>query len=233
MSENTNQKLDSVEQTVGVPGSLSEIKDINLERLNGSASSAFNSTPPGSAEPEWDLESVRLNQDFDAVVGAQPVIATVPIRPPHSQEWFRVHSAKEWQLQTAILQLKEDREYFLISPSLHLQLWNEIKPVVLYTAISRQGDLFLWPIRLPRSDGKSDKWMESDLAAAREAQQYWTRRYWVAESKSHKILKAINLTDAPNWPAEPDFAGLVKIAFKDRYISQYDHPVLKRLRGEA
>jgi len=232
MSDKLNHE-DLVEQTVGAPDPLSEIQGINLKQLNGSANGVLNSTASASSEPEWDLASVRLNQDFDAIVGAQPVIATVPIRPPHSQEWFRVHSAKEWQLQTAILQLKEDREYFLISPKLHLQLLNEIKPVVLYTAISRQGELFLWPIRLPRSDGKSDKWMESDLAAAREAQQFWTRRYWVAESKSHKILKAINLTDNPNWPTEPDFEGLVKIAFKDRYICQYDHPVLKRLRGEA
>jgi hypothetical protein len=184
------------------------------------------------SEAEWDLESVRLSQDFGEIIGAQQVIATVSVRPPHAQEWFRVNPDKDWQLQTAILQLKKDREYFLISPKLHVQLWDEIKPVILFAAISRQGEFFLWPIRLPRSDGKSDDFMKTDLAAAREAQQYWTRRSWVAESKSHKILRATNLPDEPNWPTEKDFEGLVKIAFKDRYISNHDHPVLKRLRGE-
>lgn len=180
---------------------------------------------------EYDLESLRLKQNFDEIVGAQAVLATVAVRKPGPQEWFRVHPDSSWRLQTTLLILKEDRESYLVSPDLRAQLWDEILPIVLYTAMSRQGEPFLWPVRLPKTDGKTDRFMETDLTAAKVAETQWVRRYWVPEIKSHKILAAKNLLDDPVWP-EVGFQGLLKIAFKDRFIKDLNHPVLKKLRGE-
>jgi hypothetical protein len=179
---------------------------------------------------EYDLEALRLDQNFDEIVGARPVLATVGVRKPGPQEWFRVHPDPSWRLQTTLLLLKEDRESYLVSPDLRVQLWDEILPIVLYTAVSRQGEPFLWPVRLPKADGKTDRFMETDLTAAKVAETHWTRRYWVADIKSHKILTAENLTDEPVWPGV-DFKELVKIAFKDRFINDLSHPVIKKLRG--
>ena len=36
----------------------------------------------------------------------------------------------------------------------------------------------------------------------------------------------------PVWP-DITFQEIIKIAFRDKLISDWDHPVLKRLRGEA
>jgi len=198
---------------------------VQLSAANGAA---------GNGEPsdEYDLESLRLKQDFDEIVGAQAVLATVAVRKPGAQEWFRVHPDSSWRLETTLLQLKEDRESYLVAPSLRAELWDEILPIILYTAVSRQGEPFLWPVRLPKSDGKTDKYMETDLAAAKVAETKWVRRYWVPEVKSHKILAAKNLLDEPAWP-EVGFKELLKIAFKDRFIKDLDHPVLKKLRGEG
>src|SRR5436309_470619 len=110
---------------------------------------------------DWNLESLRCDQSYDQIVGAQPVLATVDVRKPGAQEWFRVHPEPAWRLQTTLLQLKEERENYLISPNLRVELWDEILPIVLYTAVSRQGETFLWPVRLPR-DGRLDKFMETD-----------------------------------------------------------------------
>jgi hypothetical protein len=37
---------------------------------------------------------------------------------------------------------------------------------------------------------------------------------------------------APTWP-DITFQAIIRIAFRDRMISDWDHPVLKQLRGEA
>jgi hypothetical protein len=183
-------------------------------------------------EADWDLNALRLEQNFEEIVGAQPVIAAVAVRKPRAQEWFRVHPAENWRLPTTILQLKEERDSYLIHPKLRPQLWEEIQPIRLYTAISRQNEVFIWPIRLSKGDGKIDRFIETDLAAVKAAERSWTRRYWIAEANMHKILIAKNLSEEPLWPTDVDFREIIKIAFKDRFIDDLAHPVLKRLRGE-
>jgi hypothetical protein len=36
----------------------------------------------------------------------------------------------------------------------------------------------------------------------------------------------------PEWPNTP-FRELLRVAFKDRFIDNLDHPVLRKLRGEV
>ena len=64
-----------------------------------------------SAKPEadpFDLNSLRLSQDFASAVGVKKLIMTVPVRKP-SKEWFiRTHPDPDYRLPTAVLELKED-----------------------------------------------------------------------------------------------------------------------------
>ena len=199
--------------------------DKNIEAIN------LNGLQSDGSTIDWNVDALRLNQSFDEIVGAQPIRANVAVRKPGPQEWFQVHPDSTWRLQTTILQLKEEGESYLVSPALRAELWEEILPIVLYTAVSRQAEPFLWPVRLPKVDGRIDKFIEMDLTAAKVAETKWVRRYWVPEIKSHKILAAKNLTDIPVWP-DVGFEELLKIAFRDRFISTLDHPVVKNLRGE-
>jgi hypothetical protein len=179
---------------------------------------------------DWNLDALRLNQNFDEIVGAESVLTSVGVRKPRAQEWFRVNSDPSWRLQTVVLQVKEDGEIYLVAPNLRKDLWEEILPIVLYTVVTRQGEYFLWPVRLPK-DGRMDKFIQTDLAAAKEAETKWVRRFWIQEKKGHKIMVAKNLADTPVWP---DFAfeELLKLAFQDRYITDLSDPVIKNLRGE-
>lgn len=178
----------------------------------------------------WDLDALRLNQSFDGIVGAESVLTNVAVRKPGGQEWFRVHP--EWRLQTTILQLKDQGESYLIAPGLRKDLWDEILPMVLFTAVSLQGEPFIWPVRLPKVEGRSDKFIQTDLAAAKLAETKWARRSWVWETKSHKVAASENISDIPVWP-DIGFEELLKVAFKDRYITELNHPVIKSLRGEV
>ena len=42
-------------------------------------------------EENWDLDSLRLDQSYDSVIGAQEVLTVVRVRKPNNQEYFRVH----------------------------------------------------------------------------------------------------------------------------------------------
>ena len=179
----------------------------------------------------FDLDRLRLPQDFGSVIGVKKIITTVPIRKPHRQEFVRVHPDEARRLQTAVIEIKEDRETYLIDPSLWPELSDEVVPKILFTTITRQGDVFLWPIRLPGSDGRLDNWNQSAIKAAEHAMQHWIRVSANMSLGAYELWRAGGELDEPTWP-DMSFAELMQIAIKDRWITTYDHPVLKRLRGE-
>ena len=74
------------------------------------------------------------------------VLNTVPVRKPNSQDFIRVHSGETYRLPLAVIELKDDREIYLVPPPVATQLPGECIMVTLYLAINRQGVLFLWPL---------------------------------------------------------------------------------------
>ena len=49
---------------------------------------------------------------------------------------------------------------------------------------------------------------------------------------AYDVFGATGQLGEPEWPDLP-FRELLRIAFKDRFISDLDHPALRRLRGEV
>ena len=180
----------------------------------------------------FDLNKLRLSQDFGATLGVKKALLTVPVRKPGRQDFFRVHPGEDWRLETVILELKEERETYLVDPSLWGQLPGELIPKVLYTVINRQGVLMLWPIRLPGEDGRHDEWNRSALEAAEMAQKEWIRMVANMSLGANEVYRAVADIPDPEWP-DTTFQEVLRIAFKDRFIRSIDHPVLRRLRGES
>jgi hypothetical protein len=186
----------------------------------------------GSAhDDEFDLDSLRLPQDFSATTGVKKILTTVLIRRPDPQEFIRVHP--DWRLQTFVLEVKAHRDTYLIHPSLRDELLarHEVVPKVLCTTVTRQGVLLLWPIRLPDQDGRLDSWNQSALEAIQPAQTHWVRVVPNHDLRGYEVYQATNLTEDPLWPAI-SFEELMKIACKHRFIDSWDHPVLRQLRGD-
>lgn len=185
------------------------------------------------ADP-FDPARLRLSQDFIAAAGVKKVLNTVPVRKP-SKEWFvMTHPDPAYRIQTCVVELKEDAETYLIDPSLWPELGNEstFSPRMLMTAINRQGVFFLWPIRLPGADGRLDEWSRSAMEAATHASGKWCRVQANMSLGAYEIYEAAGQWASPEWPDIP-FQQVLRIAFKDRFVTSLDHPVLKRLRGEA
>src|SRR5262245_26456009 len=111
------------------------------------------------ADP-FDPAALRLSQDFAADLGVKKALLTVPVRKPDKAWFIRVHPSEESRLVTAVVELKEERETYLVAPALWPELAGEatFSPRALFTAVNRQGVVFLWPVRLPGPDGKLDDW---------------------------------------------------------------------------
>jgi hypothetical protein len=189
---------------------------------------------PDTYDP-FDLTRLRLSQDFLGAAGVKKVLTTVPVRKP-SKEWFvRVHPDTAYQLQTCVVELKEDNEVYLVDRPLWVHLVSEstFSPRALFTAINRQNVLFLWPIRLPGPDGKLDDWNRSALEAAALAQQKWVRVQANKSLGAYETFEAAAEWGDADWSSLLPLTPLLKVAFKDRFIDTLDHPVLRRLRGEA
>ncbi len=183
------------------------------------------------APDPFDPEALRIGQDFAALADVKPILATVPVRKPGRQDYFGVHPSEVYQLTTALLELKEERETYLIAPDLRHELFGELAPVKIFTAINRQGVVFLWPCRLPDETGRINPWHESALEAAERAKAKWTRVAADMSLGAYRIYEAPGDLPDPEWP-EQSLRDLLEIAFKGRYIDTRDHAVVKRLRGE-
>ena len=160
-----------------------EVDKLRLPSINASQNGNEYSANSPTTDEDWDLAALRLDQNFESIIGVQQVLTSVRARKPNNQEWFRVHPSKDMRLQSTVLRLKEEGEDYLIHRDLREALWDEIQPVMIFTAINRDGAVFIWPVRLPRGDGRTDQFMETDLVAAKKAEQKWTRRQWIPENR--------------------------------------------------
>ena len=81
--------------------------------------------------------------------GAKKLITTIPVRKPDKQVYFRIHPSPDYRANVAVVMLKEDRETFLLTPSIAEAIPNEYAMVTLYVGLTRQNVLFLIPAKLP------------------------------------------------------------------------------------
>jgi hypothetical protein len=181
----------------------------------------------------FDPKRLRLSQDLSATLGVKKAIITIPVRKPSRETWVRVHPAEAYRIQTGILELKEEREIDLVAPELWSTLASEatFSARVLFTAITRQGVLFLWPIRLPGQGGKVDSWNRSALEAAMLSINRWVRIAANMNLGAYDVFEATGTIPDPEWP-DILLRDILQIAFKDYLIDDFNHPVLRRLRGE-
>ena len=149
------------------------------DQTNSRESSPERPIAPLNGDPEdpdpFDPARYRLSGDFEPALGVQKLITTVPVRKP-AKDWFvRTHPDPGYCLEAIVLELKEERETYLVDPAILPELGEEstLSPRALFTAINRQGTLFVWPVRLPgangRTEGGPDGLADRDRSRARSA----------------------------------------------------------------
>ena len=197
----------------------------NNEKKSGDIATETNNNSP------FDPANLRLSQNFGASAGVKKLTTTIPVRKPGKQDFVRVHPDPAYQIETAVLEFKEERETYLVAPGLWDGLLGELTPKVLFTTINRQKVVSLWPIILPGEDGRINSWSESAMDAATLGQKKWVRVSANMNLGAYDVFEATGEIPEPEWP-ELDLGQILEIAFKGRFIKDSDHPALKRLRGE-
>jgi hypothetical protein len=183
-----------------------------------------------TAPDPFDPAALRLDPLFTETLGVKKLLTTVPVRKPNRQDFVRVHPDLKYRLTpAAIIELKEDRETYLVTPAMASELPGEFAAATVFTTVNRQGMLHLWPVKLPGADGKHNEWHRSAAEAAERAMKRWVRLTANLSLGAYEMFEATGDLSEPEWPDLP-FADILKIAFRDRIVDTADHPVV-RLRG--
>jgi len=184
-----------------------------------------------STPDPFNPTNLRLSQSFVETAGVKKLLTTVPVRKPSRQDFVRVHPDPAYRENFPIIELKDEREEYIVVADLVPALVGEFVTKTLFTAINRQGTVFFWPVRLPSPDGKDLDWWRSSREAAELAMTSWIRVRANMNLGANDIFEADSKFSDPEWP-QLGFWELIKIAFRDHLIDRLDHPVIKRLRGQ-
>jgi hypothetical protein len=210
----------------------------NVEPEDNGHAAAFEPTHPAApaAPPDpFDPAALHLGADYSEGLGVRKVISTVPVRKPNKSEWFQVRPGPQWRLQTALLEVEAgvDRAVYLVARELWADLSGEISPALVLTCTNRAGDLFLWRVKLPGPDGRTNTWTESALRIAQAAETTWCRMVADTTNGHYTHFEPAAELPEPKWPDGLDFHQILKIAFRDKFIDSADHAILRALRGAS
>jgi hypothetical protein len=179
----------------------------------------------------FDPLTLRIDSTTEAELGVRKPLVHVPVRKPNRQEYFRARPDTDYRVPMAILELKEEREVYAVTPAVAMALPGETRSVELRVCISRAGSIFLWPVPLPTADGRENVWHKTARAAAELAEGNWVRMLANMGAGCYDILVAAPGVSDPVWPEE-SLRDLLSVAFGNgRLIDTVDHPVIQRLRG--
>ncbi len=210
---------------------MNQIFDLNGELAHRKES--LNRAEPAHGAPPaggFDFNALRLSQAYTDTAGVEKLLIMVPVRKPAKTEFVRVHP--EMHFDTMLVDLKEDRESYLVLPHLLTDVSGIAVPVSLRLAINRATVLFLWPLRLPGEDGHSNAWHESAREAADLAVGRWVSIRANMSLGAYDIYQGAKTLSDPQWPNK-SIEDILNVAFRGHVISDAEHPVIKRLQGQA
>jgi hypothetical protein len=218
MSTHKNPKIETVDPT--------ETIDLSSASIDASAN-------PESLNPFDNLDELKVRQDFESQAGVKTLLATVHVKKPDRQTFVRVRPEPEFRRDFACIELREDREIYIVHPNLLPELSSEVMIRTFFTAMTRQGSLFVWAPKVPSTDGRRNQWHVSEMKAAEMAMKQWVRVVPNMSNGANDIQVSTDPLPEPEWP-DYSFSEILKVAFEGRpLINSLDHPVVRRLRGKA
>jgi len=185
----------------------------------------------GKKPNPFDLKRLRYSQSRSEGPTARKIVSTVQVRKPNRQEFFRVSSDPSMRIETLVLDFKAEGMTYLVDPQIEPAIPGECAAKMLYFAVTRQGAVLLWPVRLPDEQGNLDPYNAAAHQAAFTAETRWTRIAANKGAGTYDIYEALDQLAEPEWP-EMSFERILEMAFKARYIESLDHPVIRKLLGE-
>jgi hypothetical protein len=188
----------------------------------------------GKPDP-FDLKALREQQSLIPVKRRRLSIPVV--RKPNRHRFVRVHSDPEYRIDIPVFRPHRDGEgggddeIYFVHPSVLHELEAECRIATIFTAVTIQGNPFLWCVMRPIDDGRDpNSWLVSNREAAEIAMTKWVR---VASDTAAGAYETHDYEGAPPEPKFPpeSFQELLRLGFKHHLIDRVDHPVILGLRG--
>jgi hypothetical protein len=145
--------------------------------------------------------------------GVKKLLTSVPVRKPLAQEFLRVRAELNYRETLAFIEF--ERETYIVDLGAEPELRSECFFATLFVAISRTGVLFMWPVKVPKLDGRTSEWHASAATAAQCAMKRWVRVKSNMDLGAYEIFEAEGSSPDPIWP-ELSFDAILRIAFKNR-----------------
>lgn len=195
--------------------------------------------PPSDTADMWSASEVT--PEVSEKLAGKLVIATVPVKKPRGGQWVFVHPwSKEAKspddMWCRTVWVNEDtssmeKECWLLDMKLIPSLTSEIPKERLLVAYAvKDGGVCLWPLSLP--SGKANSYVETALLAASNYAGKWIKLVSNTGTSSWDVYERQIETAAPRWP-EGGFRSLFETAFKNRFIRDLEHPVIRERMGKA
>lgn len=178
----------------------------------------------------FNLNALRLPQNFGESLGVRKAITRVPVRKPNKTDFFRVRPGEEWRFQTMILEIKDEGETYVLMPEVWGAIHELLRPAMLHVGIDRRNNVFLIPIPLPGEDGRRNSWHQSMAEIVEIAADKWVRTAANKGVGGYDVYIAEAKLPEPEWP-DLTLDELVEIAFRDKIISSTEHPIIRQLLG--
>jgi len=167
-----------------------------------------------------------MPQDY-ATDGAESIQVAIPIHKPQAQNYFRAHS--EWNITIAMIEHQD--QLYAVDGALRAELEADIKIRIIVPCISRDNDVFLWPLAPNVTTGRGNEWVTSGHRVLAAARKEWVRMRSNMRLRAYDIIRPKTTFDPPSWPAQT-FDELIELAFDDLVIRSLDHPVIRALQGD-
>jgi len=232
----------------GTPGNEDEGEDPEdalslLEKLReASASGAglnldeFVTTPEPAmvgTSSDFSIKDCLVDQSIGDKPLEEKLVTSVTVGRPDSLEYCYLFKTLVSELVFRVIEVKENgrKELLLLSKNVRCEVGRAAKEKILVPCITREGVLHLWPVRHVRAGESVDSWTRSAMKTVDEYCDRWIRIEANPAARSYEAYSPGAIWDAPEFP-EKGYMWMVETAFEGKIISDSDHPVLRKLRGE-
>jgi hypothetical protein len=176
-----------------------------------------------------NIRDLRLSQDFENMTDVTKLVTSVSVGRPNKQTFFRIHP--EWQAVYPVFEKKQDfkSEFFIVDTKAVPELASEVTPRLIVPLITRDGSLYVWPLRIGTPEKEVDLAARSAYAAMQKAKSSWVRLNW--KGREFECFVAKGELPEPEWPGIT-FDEMLNLAFAGQVIDNANHQVVKALNGE-
>lgn len=180
--------------------------------------------------PSDDISSLIMPEATRPTVSLKKRIVSVRIGKPPKHGFARVHPDKSMCSPMGALDMKDDNELWFVMPNMYEALGGYISKMWLFTSIDTAGNVFFWSLKEPQ-DGRRGDWFDSALQAITVAKEQWVQIKWNWATKGYDVFNPQGNLPDPKWPDDLEFKSLLKIATRDKIISDMSHVAVRKVLG--